>query len=102
MNNIQEKIQKKAKRYGKLAPVFLEGAKFALENQWISVENDLPCNHKELIDIGIRTCKKTIFVIVKGETFVDVDYMKLSEDNWHWVRWCSITHWFPIPELTKE
>ena len=35
---IQEKIQKKAEGFGKLAPVFLEGANFALENQWISVE----------------------------------------------------------------
>lgn len=30
---LQEKIQKKAEEYGKLAPIFLEGAKFALENQ---------------------------------------------------------------------
>ena len=28
---IQEKIQKKAEEFGKLAPVFLEGAEFALE-----------------------------------------------------------------------
>ena len=46
---IQEKIKKKAEGYGKLAPVFLEGAKYALENQWISVKEDLPCNHLELI-----------------------------------------------------
>ena len=46
---LQEKIQKKAEGYGKLAPVFLEGAKFALENQWISVKDDLPCNHLEMI-----------------------------------------------------
>lgn len=29
---LQEKIQKKAEGYGSLAPAFLEGAKFALEN----------------------------------------------------------------------
>ena len=46
---LQEKIQKKAEGFGKLAPVFLEGAEFALENQWISVEEDLPCNHEELM-----------------------------------------------------
>ena len=46
---LQEKIQKKAEGFGKLAPVFLEGAKFALENKWISVKDDLPCNHKELL-----------------------------------------------------
>ena len=42
---LQEKIQKKAEGYGKLAPIFLEGAEFALNNQWISVEKDLPCNN---------------------------------------------------------
>ena len=46
---IQEKIKKKAEGFGKLAPAFLEGAKFALENQWTSVEDDLPCNHMDLI-----------------------------------------------------
>ena len=46
---VQEKIKKKAEGYGKLAIVFLEGAKFALENQFISVEDDLPGNHLELI-----------------------------------------------------
>ena len=44
---LQEKIKKKAEGYGKLAPVFLEGAKFALENQWISVNERLPPEEKE-------------------------------------------------------
>lgn len=39
---LQEKIQKKGEGFGKLAPVFLEGAKFALENQWISTDKCLP------------------------------------------------------------
>ena len=46
---LQEKIKKKAKTYRELAPTFLLGAKFALENQWISVDDDLPCNHSELV-----------------------------------------------------
>lgn len=32
---LQEKIQKKAEGYGELAHTFLQGAKFALENQRI-------------------------------------------------------------------
>ena len=47
---LQEKIKKKAEGFGKLAPVFLEGAEFALNNRWISVEDDLPCNHGELME----------------------------------------------------
>ena len=41
---LEEKIQKKAEGYGKLAPAFLEGAKFAMENQWI---NGTPFGIKE-------------------------------------------------------
>ena len=39
---LQEKIKKEAEGYGKLAPVFIEGAKFALEKQWISVDDKMP------------------------------------------------------------
>ena len=39
---VQEKIKEKAKGYGIFGPMFLEGAEFALNNQWISVEEDLP------------------------------------------------------------
>ena len=46
---LDEKIQKKAEGFGKLALAFLEGADFALNNQWISVEEDLPYNHEELL-----------------------------------------------------
>lgn len=42
---VQEKIKKKSEGFGPLVPVFLEGAEFALNNQWISVEDSLPCNH---------------------------------------------------------
>ena len=59
---LQEKIQKKAEGYGKLAPAFLEGAEFALENQWISVEDDLPCNHEELRKDDCNT--KDVWVIL--------------------------------------
>ena len=44
---IEEKIKKEADGYGPLASAFIEGANFAIENQWISVDDDLPCNHDE-------------------------------------------------------
>ena len=39
---LQEKIQKKAEGFGKLAPVFLEGAEFALENRYINYQEQKP------------------------------------------------------------
>ena len=98
---LQEKIQKKAEGYGKLASVFLEGAKFALENQWISVDDDLPCYHEELLE---DYNYETVAVIVKYRysTYPSSDYMRRDKGNWVWVRNCGITHWMPIPKPPKE
>ena len=100
---LQEKIKNKSEGFGKLAPVFLEGAEFALENQWISVEDDLPCNHKELIDTEYD--KETIYVVVVGKgTIVDTDCMEYNGKEWRWQRntFFVPTHWMPIPKFPKE
>ena len=93
---LQEKIQKKAEGYGKLAPVFLEGAKFALENQWISVDDDLPCNHEELINGNVT---HPVFARDINNIYGVVIMMKCIK--WDFMS-CNITHWMPIPELPKE
>lgn len=97
---LQEKIQKKAEGYGKLAPVFLEGAKFVLENQWISVKDGLPCNHEELL-INNKKETKTVLVIVNGRIIMGSMYKKRK---WHWFTGTGVepTHWMPLPELPKE
>ena len=93
----QEKIQKKSEGYGHLAPVFLEGAKFVLENQWISVDDDLPYKHKELI-----TENRTITVITYHKTEVIMDnYMFYENGKWEWLMG-NPCYWFPIPKLPKE
>lgn len=95
---LQEKIKNKAEGYGKLAPVFLEGAKFALENQWISVEDDLPYNHRELIHSNYTTK----YVLVLNNGYPEVKYMsKLSDDKWYWMHSANVTHWMPIPKLDE-
>ena len=96
---IQEKIQKKAEGFGRLAPAFLEGAEFALNNQWISVDEDLPCNHEELLDL-----LKTEFVItLNSRKRVEINYMIDGLNGWKWaVEKSNILYWFPIPELPKE
>ena len=97
---LQEKIQKKAVGYGQLAPTFIEGAEFALENQWVNVEDDLPCNHEELLERN----NETVLVIVKCKRFINVDYMILYGERWIWLGHndCDITRWMPIPQLPKE
>ena len=100
---VREKIKKKAEGFGPLAPAFLEGAEFALENQWISVEDDLPCNHKELISTEYD--KETIYVLVIGkDAIADTDCMEYNGKEWRWQRnsFFEPTHWMPVPKLPKE
>ena len=101
---LQEKIQKKAEGFGKLAPAFLEGAKFVLENQWVSVDDDLPCNHDELI---ITNCyydgKETINVItINKRGVVNENFMIFYDNKWEWGFSTAPCYWMPIPELPKE
>ena len=96
---LNEKIQKKAEGYGKLAPAFLEGAEFALNNQWISVEEDLPCNHDELFINDDKKETKTVLSIING--YIMLSRMYKPKHKWHWDSE-EPTHWMPIPKLPKE
>ena len=93
---LQEKIQKKAERYGQLAPAFIEGSKFALENQWIRVEEDLPCNHEELLSPDDKRDTSYVVAIIHGHIVLSKMY-KLN-GKWYWEN-NEPTHWFPIPKL---
>ena len=96
---LDEKIQKKAEGYGKLAPAFLECANFALNNQWISVEEDLPCNHDELFINDDKKETKTVLSIING--YIMMSRMYKPKHKWHWDSE-EPTHWMPIPKLPKE
>ena len=93
---LQDKIKKKAEGYGKLASVFLEGAKFALENQWISVNDALPCNHDELKPNSYATYK---VIVLLNDGRIRETYMFYDK----WVQYGKkITHWKPFIEPPKE
>lgn len=86
---------------------FEAGAQWADEHpktQWISVNDDLPCNYPNNIRFGftnkvIATDGENIFIL----------YMKKCKDN-KWI-WCGddcvdishiITHWMPFPKPPKK
>ena len=94
----QEKIQKKAEVFGKLAPVFLEGAKFALENQFINVKDDLPCNHEELTHSNYTDR----VLVLSRNGYSEVAFMCIIEDVWEWNTLMQVSYWMPIPKLPKE
>ena len=95
MNNImQEKIKKEAEGYGKLAQAFIEGAEFALNNQWISVNERLPPEEKDGLSI------KVLVVSTKGK----IDFSRYDYNMKGWISPVLdiiFTHWFPIPEPPK-
>ena len=69
-----------------------------IETPWISIKDDLPCNHEELLlDNGLAT--KKVFVLINATTPTLVPMAKFSK--WDWVV-ANVTHWFAIPELPKE
>lgn len=104
---MQEKINKAAEGYGTLAPAFIEGADFALDNQWISVAEDLPCNHEELSVFE----RETYDVIITGlniahwTRFTHLCCMlKNARGDWFWKipKEYKITYWMPFPKYPKE
>lgn len=95
-NIIKEIIKKEAEGYGTLTPAFIEGAEFALNNQWISIENDLPYKHEELLD-GNITCP--VFGRDKNGKY----YVTLmgNFDKWDFILG-DITHLVPNSRTTKR
>ena len=62
---------------------------------WISVEDDLPCNHNELINGNVTHPVfardiNNIYGVTIMMKFIKWDFMS-----------CNITHWMPIPKLPK-
>ena len=91
----KKKIKKEAEGYGKLAPAFIEGARFALNNQQISVNERLPPEEKDGLSI------KVLVVSTKGK----IDFSRYDYNMKGWISPVLdiiFTHWFLIPEPPKE
>ena len=91
---------------------FIEGAKWAdahPKSPWISVDDDLPCNHKELMENEYKT-KKVLVVMRSNKSSsknIEICYMTnqyCSIGNWYWINTLKthVTHWMPLPELPKK
>ena len=108
----EEQINKEAYRQAKLVDIdvesFISGAKWADQNPknyWISVEEDLPCNHEELIHFGFTNN----VLVIDDKQNTSIAFMKKYKDNeWIWdstnnfVFLPLITHWMYIPKIEKD
>ena len=82
---------------------FIAGAKWADKNPkspWISVEDDLPFNHEELLDSSKRM---TFQVFVRyNDGRYGFSCMAKVLDEWKWLNsWTKITHWMLIPPFAE-
>ena len=74
------------------------------KSPWISVDDDLPCNHEELITTDGYYGKETVDVItISKYGIVDTNNMVLySNGIWRWKYGVVPCCWMPIPKLPKE
>lgn len=78
---------------------FTFGAHWADEHPkspWISVKNDLPCNHEELLNPDDKRNTSYVVAIIHG--YVIMSRMYKLNGKWYWEN-DEPTHWFPIPKL---
>lgn len=104
----EEKFTKEQEDFVKYC--FAEGVKWADENPqspWISVKDDLPYKHEELI-LNKEHSFLTNKVLIKTKVRVHTAFMikDIIIDKWIWYGYGEdenqITHWMSIPELPKE
>ena len=76
------------------------------KSPWISIKDDLPCNHEELLSKEKEGYTESVMAYTNiGVIFIS---MRKYNDGWKWEtshyfpRIIIITHWLPIPELPKE
>lgn len=93
---------------------FEKGAEWADEHpksSWISIKDNLPCNHKELIENENYT-KKVLVVLAwnddPSKKHIEICNMcnKIGSfnTNWYWQykAFYRVVYWKPLPELPKE
>ena len=74
------------------------------KSPWISVEDDLPCNHEGLMAKRLFSYEKeTVHVLtLLPDDDIVIDFMVRNRGKWKWWSHHRPTHWFPIPKLPKE
>ena len=75
------------------------------KSPWISVKDDLPCNHEDMIALAGNLSKHTCSVLVRFDHGgINFAYMYCNgyKQDWHWSERGIITHWMQIPKLEEE
>ena len=104
----EEEITMTSRRYNSKGSSvdFEAGARWADENPknpWISVDDDLPCNHDDLLESNYSIQTHKVIVAYNNGKYYGFARMNKIIGIWEWYdRSDDITHWMPIPKMTKE
>ena len=100
--------------YEHIEHAFIDGIEWAdanPKNPWISVEDDLPCNHKELLENEHYT--KAVLVVLSWNEHPSKRHISIYsmsnkigsfDVDWYWYNTAdyTVTHWMPMPKLPNE
>ena len=81
---------------------FIEGVEWADSHPkplWVSVADDLPCNHEELSHSVYSNITSYVVALRRGDVYLSK--MRKLNGKWQWETY-EPTHWFPIPKLPKD
>lgn len=93
---------------------FYQGVKWADNNpksDWINIEDDLPCNHEELIENEYYT--KRVLVVLADNYNLSKKHIDICDmcnkigpfkTDWYWKNIVDyhVVCWKPLPEIPKE
>ena len=65
---------------------------------WISVKDDLSCNHEEMV----QTDYTDRVLILSRHGYPDVAFMSMIEGKWEWNTLTTVLYWMPIQEPPKD
>lgn len=86
----------------RIVRAFNRGIEFQKQNSkssWISVEDDLPCNHEEMVQTDFTD--RVLVLTSNGCPELEVANMCVIEGKWEWNTLTKVLYWIPIPKLPK-
>ena len=87
----------------RIVRAFNRGIEFQKQNSkssWISVEDDLPCNHEEMVQTDFTD--RVLVLTSNGCPELEVANMCVVEGVWEWNTLKTVLYWMPIPKLPKN
>ena len=85
---------------------FIEGAQWADDNPkslWISVKDDLPCNHDDMYNMtGSLIYTDDVLALAGNKPVIVCMMFNDNTGEWKWNKLLNIKYWMLLPEPPKQ